>query len=226
MKKFNDMLAESFKYSEGFLNAFKKVNLGVLEIKESTWLQGLLLEDENELKEFRVYLGKYYSEEKFQDDWGNYLDKEEEYQEDIDEDRKRIGKLEELDGYNSDSLEFSVFLPSSVKFHDKDSPKYDMFVTVCLTQAAIYFKILENVPKTFDSPILDIEHMDPVVDDPKLFGVFLKLHGYQITNYNIDKVHEVLYRLYKDSKFFYNLKETLVNNEYKWLMDEFSKIVK
>lgn len=131
MKRFNEIITEQFKYSDGFLNALKEVGIGIYEIKEHDWLnrQGLLLDDEKEKKEFRIKLSKIYTEEIFQDNWGDFLE-DDKYKEEIENDKKRIGKVEEPDRYNES--EFSVFLPKSVKFHDKNSDKYDIFVAACI----------------------------------------------------------------------------------------------
>lgn len=241
MKNFSGIITEQFKYSDNIINALKEVGLGVYEITDSTWMgkwgkgdteNMLLLEDEKSMKEFRVYLGEYFTEKNVDDNW-NFTTREkyiEEYGEDdadmksFEEDLDKVGKLQKIDKH-SDTLEFSVFLPSNVKFHDKNSPKYDIFVAGCLTQATVYFRILkETISETYKNPILNIEHCVPITDDPKLFGVFLKLHNIQITNYNMDIAYDALYRLYKDSKFFYNLKEFIGDDKYKWLIDELSKV--
>jgi len=225
MKKFNDIITEQFKYSEGFLNALKEVGIGIYEIQDYAWMkqQKLLLDDEKKLKEFRVKLGKYYSKEKFQDDWGDFLDENDDennsYKDDIIEDKNKIGTIEETDN----NVEFSVFLPDT-KFRDKNDEKYDLFVAACMTAASAYFKTLKL-------SLTDVYKLPPInrnnaLWEPELLGKFLNYHMTLVDNQNLKKATNGIYRLYKDSKFFYELEELLNKTDYEWLMNEFSKIVK
>lgn len=220
MKKFNDIVTEQFKFSDGFLNAFKEVGVGIYEIKEYDWMkdQKLLLDDEKPLKEFRIKLGKYYTEEKFQDEWDGIDD--ERYKEDIESDKNRIGQIEDVD----EQTEFSVFLPKEIRFRDKNDEKYDLFVAACLTAASAYFKTLYlSLRDVYETPGVERSY---ALWEPEELGKFLNYHMTLVDNQNLNKVKDAIYRIYKDSKFFWELEELIGKTDYKWLMSEFCKIVK
>lgn len=60
----------------------------------------------------------------------------------------------------------------------------------------------------YTNPTLEELRDGGVLNDlPDEFKKFINNKGIKITNDNVEDVNTVNYRLYKDSKFFYNLKE-------------------
>jgi len=201
MKKFNDIITETFTYSDKILDILNKYNIDII-IKEDGFLTNMkdILNDEKDLKEFRIQL----------------IDKDDEY--------KFV------------NVKFSVFLPKNVKYYNKDSKKYKYFVAACLTQALIYFKILNKIVFNIINTkiIIHFNNMTNYSTPNTAFSFllyhttelsnFCDVHNEIITNRNLDRITVVDHRLYKDSKFFYHKKVSLDDVQYDNLISDLLKI--
>jgi hypothetical protein len=220
MRKFNEIITEQFRFSSGILKSLSDAGLGIYEITETSWLTNYKLPDESSLKEIRIKLGKIYSQEEFNDDWGNYLDNDE-YSDEVESDRNQIGEVLS-DRY--DNFEFSVFLDKGVKIQDKKSKKYDLFVALCLTQASAYLKLLLlSIPEVFNN--LPWEYKTGW-DHTEGLGKFCTFHNLKITNSTLESAVDAVYRLYKDSKFFHELKGKIGDTKYENLVNDVIKVIK
>lgn len=89
---------------------------------------------------------------------------------------------------------FSVFLP----YNTKDINAAAMY------DATIYLRLLnETLPVMLKGNILK----DSLLDEIDGVKKFINMKNIQITNDNIEEINTVNFRLYKDSKFFYEMKE-------------------
>lgn len=156
----------------------------------------ILLEPEKNLREYRVKLG-------LNDTWENFLDSngysEEEFNElDIKEQQQLEKDFNRQGDISDGNMEFSVFLPNGVK--DENAAFSDAFE---------YLKLVQNsIPQMYTDPILEEPRSGGVLNDlPDEFKKFINNKGIKITNENVEDVNTINYRLYKDSKFFYELKE-------------------
>jgi hypothetical protein len=177
-------------------------DLGIKSVDTGKWLnhQQLLLPDENNLKEYRVHIGKRPSFDTFID---NY-----EYENDVDYKKLSLEEQEKLrEMYDEDDslmeseyvtdVEFSVFLPSNIKQNINEA---------AMSDASIYLKLLNN-------SIPDIIHHyvdnDVFLSDTKEVINFINLKKIEITNKNLEFVKTISYRLHKDSKVFAAFEELI-----------------
>jgi len=175
--------------------------------------QGILLGSEKKLREYRVELG-------LNDTWENFLESNgldqkefdelsEKEQQELDNDFNEQGDIADA------SMEFSVFLPNGIK--DESSAFADAFE---------YLKLVEkSIPQMYINPTLS--DSDGVLNDyENEFKKFINNKKINITNDNIEVVVTVNYRLYKDSKFFYELKEVCEKHDidYKDLINDLLNI--
>jgi len=92
-----------------------------------------------------------------------------------------------------------------------------------MTAAALYFKTLNPLPDVYKSAIVERTY---AIWEHEGLGKFLNYHITLVDNQNLKKATYGSYRVYKDSKFFFQLEELMPKSDYEWLIDEFSKIVK
>ena len=85
-----------------------------------------------------------------------------------------------------------------------------------------FTQLKHSITETYNRPTLEIQYSGPIKDEPEKFAILLRLHEMQITNGTIYEAIDVVYRLYKDSKFFYNLKESV--DDYEGLMKKLEDI--
>lgn len=156
----------------------------------------ITLDPEKNLREYRVKLG-------LNDTWENFLESngytQEEFDDlDIKEQQQLENEFNEQGDIADGNLEFSVFLPNGVK--DEKSAFADAFE---------YLKLVQNsIPEMYINPTLDEPRDGGVLSEfPDEFKKFINNKGIKITNDNVEEVNTINYRLYKDSKFFSNLKE-------------------
>lgn len=206
----------------------------ILNITKANFLQGsdengLQLPDRNPFNEtsnteYRITLGRVYSLEAFEDMWSYKTVEEavEEYGEenraDIEEDWNKINNHAEMSHDND--LIFSVFLPSRIDLEKK----YDYCVRAAWLIAGAYIKLLSlSIPEVYKNPPMD--RNTALLDHTDNFTKFLNTHNIQINNQNLFKVINYSYRLYKDSKFFYELQEELGERKYNELIKRFIKLI-
>jgi len=156
----------------------------------------IVLEPEKNLREYRVELG-------LKNTWDNFLDwngvTEEEFEELSQDEQNNLKKEFDDDGDIADgNMEFSVFLSNVTK--DEKSAFADAFD---------YLKLVEkSIPQMYTNPTLeDVRRGGVLTEYENEFKKFLNNKKINITNDNIEMVTTVNHRLYKDSKFFYNLKK-------------------
>lgn len=201
-------------YSRAYREIFQSYGLDILKIEKEEYLSGrhfqCRLPFENET-EYRVTLGHIFSMEDVED-WHNCTTVEEHLKkyptsptDDLEKDLKRIGEIEKI---QDERLEFSFFLPKGAKVDKKDNK--ELFHLAAWGSAAVYMTILKNsIDNTYDGHIHDA---DEIYHEERL-GVFLELIGAKISNRNVNDLTGYAYRLYKDSKFFYEL-QTHISDKY------------
>lgn len=170
--------------------------------------------NENDLKQYRVVFGRIKTEEWFEDEWQyDYEKAKEEYPDnikDIEKDWKSVQNSETYEP-NNNKLEFSVFFPSSMNINGKK----ELVEKAVLLKAIMYLQALKNFPEVYNDIIDRDQAIFHSMDE---FKTFLKYIGANITLNILERVAEYAYRLYKDSKFFYELKEEL-GSEYNDFME-------
>ncbi len=183
------------------------------------------------LEEYRITLGKIYSLEDLENEceatsiedfikrWGKDHPVGSRYHAEFLEGVAKLGTIQSVD--RDYKLEFSVFLPEMDSY--KRTKNHDLIILAIWQLAAHYFIILRNsVDDTFDGKML--EYYSAIHHEK--FGAFLELSQVQISNRNVSRVADYAYRLYKDSKFFYELKGHLGDSEYHNLIEDLSKKMK
>jgi hypothetical protein len=194
------------------LEVFEEYGFFVQGFGPGDWLNKsqIVLPPEQNLREFRVSLG-------LKDTWENFLDSngysEEEFDElEVNEQQKLEKEFNEQGDIADTNMEFSVFLPNGTK--DIQSGLADAFQ---------YLKLVQNsIPDMYANPYVE----DVIKNEPEQFKKFINNKGIQISNNNIEIVPVIDYRLYKDSKFFYNLKEACDDHDidYKDLINDLLNI--
>lgn len=147
--------------------------------------------NENNLIEYRAKIVEKESKESFEEDYR--------HQNDISSkmtDEQQDAMLEEYDRLEYSDMngtcEYSFFVGKNIK-------------KTILKQAAVYYGYLyTKMLNDIDADIVikgDIN--DNLLDgNPDKFKVFLEANGIRITNKNVERISNVNYRIYKDSKFF------------------------
>lgn len=173
----------------------------------------IVLPPEKDFQEFRVTLGTKRTLENFID--YEYSYSLEDYEElDFDE-QEKIDK--EFSNIEIDTdiarMEFSVFLPLGLK----------NITHAALADALEYMKLIKNsIPNMLNGDIIE----NSLIHDIDNFKKFINNKKIKITNENIELAPLVNYRLYKDSKFFYEFKEGCENQDiyYKDLINDLLNI--
>lgn len=199
------------------IDLLHEYDLGILSVEPGKWLndQKLLLPDENNLKEYRVYIGKKQSFDNFID---NYEDENDvEYKKLSSEEQEKLREIYDEDDslmenqYGVENVEFSVFLPNNVRDINE----------AAMSDASTYLKLLKdsNLTSVIDGSgdnDLFLSYTEEVVN-------FINLKQIEITNKNLEFVTTINYRLHKDSKVF-NAFDELMN--YKNKQDLFNDWLK
>jgi len=200
------------------IDLLAEYGLGIVSILPGKWIhdQKLLLPDETDFQEYRVTLGT-------KQDWDDFI---EEYNEEIDstyddlsdEEQEKVDEIYDnlpyvSDTYTSD-IEFSVFLPSNIQQIDESA----------MSDASSYLKLLNN------SNLKDViaGHCEYQVFYYDTKGVinFINNKNIVITNKNLELVNTISYRLYKDSKVFSVIEDTIGENKTKRLINDWLKLIK
>lgn len=177
------------------------------------WLHrhGIVLEPEKKFKEYRVSLGTKQTFE----DWLDWEHTGTDYENLSEEEQLELeNEYDNVQPESDNSLEFSVFLPPNTKNLEASA----------FSDASQYLKLLsESMPEMFK------EYLDPrsvLSDNTDGFKAFINNKKIQITNKNIEIVNKIEYRLYKDSKFFGELREFLGDYDTRELITEWLKLIK
>ena len=199
------------------IKVFNNYGFFVMGIGSGDYLnkQKIIFELEKKLKEYRVKLG-------LKNTWENFLESNGYDQQDFEElnlkEQQNLKSEFDNEGdISKEDLEFSVFLPNGVKNENN-----------AFADAFEYLKLVEkSIPKMYENPTLPYPNEGGVLSDfPNDFKKFINNKNIKITNDNIEEVNTINYRLYKDSKFFYNLKEVCNNHNinYKELINSLLNI--
>lgn len=175
---------------------------------------------ENKLEQYRITLGKIWSLEDVEDEWRatdiegflkEWGNKRPDYEKDFLNDLKRIGNVEEVE---RQKLEFSIFLP--------EIKKNKNLLSLAIWQSAyLYFVILKNsTSKVYDGRMLEYYE---AIHDEKL-GHYFEISKFQVSNKNVSKVADYAYRLYKDSKFFHELREHMGDKIYENFINDLTNL--
>lgn len=187
-----------------------KRNIGVFDIKIEQYISktsALILSKEEKKKEFRIELGKIYTLENLEDDYGCTSIEElgsPTLEKDFKKDLNKIGKVIEND-YRQSPI-YSVFLEESY-INDPD------LELICLGLGLSYY---QKIIKLFgdEKDIMFDEYMTAYLEHIEEFKDALYGADVFISNHNIELIEKFSYRLYKDGKFFYELKRLLDDSNY------------
>jgi hypothetical protein len=197
------------------LDVLSEYRLGILSINPGDFLtrMEIVLPPEMNFKEYRITLGVKLTFDNFLenneiDDSDELSDKELiEWETKYDND-----EIINIDHYN---LSFSVFFPVGVK----------NFEASALSEASKYLKLLND---SFPDIIKDGYAEDDVLNrNVNGYKTFINNKGIKITNNNIEMVSTVNYRIYKDFKFFAELKDVCKDYDidYRDLINDWIKII-
>lgn len=212
--------------------------LAIYDIEEDDYLgkNNILFPDrppfnETSDKEYRVYLGRPYSIERFKDEF--YADNLEDALKTVDkwvdgtEDEmksmwKKI-KNKETENFNI-SLEFSVFFPSDKSMYRIwHSDKKELVVQAIWLKVAAYMKLLKiSIPEVYKNILDSDEALTRYTEEYKKF---LKNYNIEISLDNIEDAVKYAYRFYKDSKFFESLDLELPSGQKDLLIKDLLKII-
>ncbi len=192
-------------------DTFKKYGLGILSVNIGNWIQNhhILLPEEKNKVEYRVSLGRYLTSQDLIDNFN--VDTPEAYIKKFGEDKdykdfmdmyKQIQNSEivEMDKYST--LQFSIFLDKRVNNMNNEIGH------IAVWQAAgLYLGIIKVSQMT---SILGgrLDYSTALAgEEVHNFKTFLKLHNCQLSVDNLEDVSTWAYRVYKDSKFFGELRD-------------------
>lgn len=213
---------------------FRKYGLDVLNFNARNYLvPDNLFPNERDHFEVRVVLGRLCDMDWFKSQYDCTTAKQyiEMYKSEPDvdfiKDLDRAKKKKHVMDTDGRSLEFSVF---TKKFDGEDDDTGMMLsisskddILYAFEQAYCYMKFLmDTMPKIYKKA-LSTEYMSAFLDETNEFKAVLEQTGVKITNSNIEYIPDLSYRLYRDSKFFYELSEQL-GDKYDEFIEEFEFI--
>jgi len=234
---------------------FRKYDLDVHEIEERTFLSPhYVLPCETDCKEVRITLGKLCTLD-WVNEWyghnnvGDYDKEHNEKKSEIEKTAKEAypkdtkkrkawltPTLKALNDSRQDFLKhldlaqrgktyeseygwtFSIFLRDEDKHLSLNSEEDILLIY----ESAYYYMIFlhNHCKKAYE------EHCEDIFkDDLDIFKDVLEGLDLQINNDNLEKISEISYRIYKDSKFFYELKDHLGNGSYDQFIRDFEYIM-
>ena len=170
-------------------------------------------------QEVRVSLGEIRDKEWLKDWHGSdnletYISNNGKY---IDKFKKDLDRVENEIPFDVDNqLEFSIF----VKMDDQSlNINNSEHISLAYETAFMYMNFLmSTLPQTYNNSLDYLSAYSEYIDE---FKEVLEQTGVSINNDNIELIEPLAYRLYKDSKFFYELKEHLGKGTYKSFIEDF-----
>jgi hypothetical protein len=192
------------------LDTLSKHGIGIIDISNYEYLNpktrtglGILFPSEINSIEYRISLGRIITLESILDVWGidsvEDFDKENINYEDFKEDLERVGEMEEA----RNRVEFSVMSPKRLKIDD-------MYIQSYLITLAM--KYLSDLIVSYKGVIFDHFDYHDASRNMDGFKSFLNRRGEKINNKNLEFFPVIEYRLYKDNKFFYNVRKEFFND--------------
>ena len=194
-----------------FSDTFRKYGLGIVSVGIGSWIKGhgILLEDEKTMVEYRVQLGRYLTNEDLIDQFDT--DSPEEFIKNNKDNKNlckefmsmyedvKYGKVVEIDKFSN--LQFSVFIDSRISDINSEIGHIAIWQA-----AALYLGIIKASEMT---NVLGgrMEYYEALTGDTVPFKKFLKQHNCKISIENLEDAATWAYRVYKDSKFFAELRE-------------------
>jgi hypothetical protein len=220
--------------SEGqaFLKLLDSFNLGIIKVVREDYLKSdksissSTFPIEYKCIEYRVYLGKIDDPKELMESYG-YDSLEDLKNEKNIKDKKDFKKeykniIDRIPKESNQKLQFSVF------FNKVLSQKYlksEFCDEECCEQAFYYFRLLMgSFPDIYKNP-LNIDTYDALTCEIDNFKNLLKNSDVEITTDTLELAKNLAYRLYKDTKFFYELEEELGEKNYKIFIEFFEWIV-
>lgn len=179
-----------------------EVRISLGEIRDKEWLKDWYGYDS--LKTYNSNLDNY-SQDK------NSL-------EDFKEDLKKVEN--EIPFIVDEQLEFSIFKRIE---NTNLNIKNDIIISLAYESAFYYMNFLVGtMPQTYNKSLEYLSSYTEYIDE---FKEVLEQSGVSINNTNIELIQSLSYRLYKDSKFFYELKEHLGKGTYESFIEDFEYII-
>lgn len=199
-----------FKLCDKILEVLNSYGYDITIIGIGDYLEknGLTFGSENNLIEHRAEVVKKPDYNDFKHDY--LIDNDFENESDmtkVDKDKMQA-EYDELDYDEIGNITYSFFVGKNI------SKQY-------LKQAAIYYgylymKMLHDMSDTFITKPTYEENF--LRENEEGYKLFLNTNGIHISNKNVERVLDVNYRLYKDSKFFGEAKSEI--KEYRRIIDE------
>lgn len=196
-----------------FSDIFRKYGLGIQTVGIGSWIHNhkILLPGEKGKVEYRVSLGKYLTMEDLVDNFGTddpakFLEendgkKDKNYKEFMTMyDNIQKGTIEDV-SRNHSNLEFSVFLDKRVNGIDSEIGHIAVWQAAALYLGIIKASSMNNIIAG------RMEYYEALTGDVDSFKKFLKLHECKVSLENLEDVTTWAYRVYKDSKFFAQLRD-------------------
>lgn len=203
---------------------FRKYGLDVHSFEVRSFLSpNYLFPQEEKFKEVRVHLGAICDKDWLRDQYDVIT--VEEYKnrfshEHLKDFKKDLKKAEEKNIREiSESLTFSVFIKKEDFNHLSIKKEEDILFVY--ESAFYYMQFLNYVPKVYEAIYDD----DVFPSDIESFVEILNCQGIEVTNDNLEVIPKVSYRLYKDSKFFYELSEFLGDRVKEKFINEFLDLI-
>jgi len=173
---------------------------------------GFQLGNEKNKTEWRVTLGQFYSRRSLGKEWG--VETIEEWdaengkdninRDDFLEDIEKLGTIKPIP-WTRQKLEFSVFIDN----YKPSEP--DVKALVVITAVKYMSHLITSFGKDIiEGKITSRDYMYELMENVEYgFTKFLDKSGEKITNKNIDRIPTICRRLWKDSKFFRELRDYL-----------------
>lgn len=197
-------------------------NLGVLSVNQGDYTKKNEIILPNEVgTEYRLQLGKLLTKEDVEDDYA-YTDEEGNQKVDTDdeefiEDSKLIGTVVEIP-YALEYSFFSDYYPIEILSNFPTTIE-----DVGLLSGAMYLKNLVHCYPDVTAGRLDYT---TAIRDMEEVKCLLNQFRIKINNNNIEIIRNIVYRLYKDSKFFTELDRHLGTNKLKNMVKDLNRVIK
>lgn len=211
---------------------FKKYKLKIKEFSYGGYIcDNERFPNEKKFREVRVELGQIHGKEHLKDMHGydslkNYNSNLDNYSRDknsLKYFKEDLKKVENEIPYKIDNnLEFSFF----VKYEEDSilSINNKEYIHSVYESAFFYMSFLmSTMPQVYNEKRFD--HLSAFIEFTDSYKDVLSYIDLNITNDNIEDVQSISYRLYKDYKFFYELREHLRDGKYEQFIYDFEYII-
>lgn len=208
----------NYELGSKVIDLLAEYGLGVVSVTPGDWLKRyqILLPDEQNIKEYRVQIGKKQGWDDFLSDYEIENDIED-YNKLSQKKKEKINSIYDELPYEfgvNDEIEFSVFLPNNVNDVNK----------AAMSDASTYLKLLSE--SGLNDIMRGVAEYHVLFDEPDGFKNFINNKRISITNKNLEYVIDISTRLYKDSKVFNAFEDNIGDRETKDLINNWLNLIK